>query len=291
MRSWCQPDHFKSTNLQIFKSNIMNILDEIIAYKYKEVEDRKALYPVKLLEKSLYFETPCLSLERYLLRPDKSGIIAEIKRKSPSKGDINPYVSVERTSIGYMQAGASALSILTDGPYFGGKNEDLATARKFNYCPILRKDFVVDEYQIVEAKSIGADAILLIAAALEPDRLKQLAAFARSFGLEVLLEVHNLKELQQTLCDDVTVVGVNNRNLQTFQTDVALSFELAQHIPAGITKVSESGLKQPETLVELKDAGYNGFLIGESFMMDSRPERAAAEFIREFRNLQQAQLA
>ncbi|SIT81102.1 indole-3-glycerol phosphate synthase TrpC [Pontibacter indicus] len=269
----------------------MNILDEIIAHKYKEVEERKALYPVKLLEKSLYFETPCLSLERYLLRTDKSGIIAEIKRKSPSKGDINPYVSVERTSIGYMQAGASALSILTDTNFFGGKNEDLMIARKYNYCPILRKDFTVDEYQIVEAKSIGADAILLIAAALEPTRLKQLAAFARSFGLEVLLEVHSLEELQETLCEDVTVVGVNNRNLQTFQTDVALSFELANHIPAGITKVSESGLKSAQTLVELKAVGYNGFLIGETFMTDGRPERAAAEFIRELRNLQQTSLS
>ncbi|MHC2990801.1 indole-3-glycerol phosphate synthase [Pontibacter sp. HJ8] len=265
----------------------MNILDQIIAHKYTEVAERKALYPVKLLEKSLYFETPCQSLERYLLRPDKSGIIAEIKRKSPSKGDINPYVSVERTSIGYMQAGASALSILTDTNFFGGKNEDLITARKYNYCPILRKDFVVDEYQIVEAKSIGADAILLIAAALEPARLKELAAFARSLGLEVLLEVHDKEELDEAFNEYVSVVGVNNRNLKTFRTDIGLSFELAQYIPAGITKVSESGLSQPQTLVELQQAGYNGFLIGETFMTDSRPERAAAAFIKELRQLQE----
>jgi indole-3-glycerol phosphate synthase len=265
----------------------MNILDEIIAHKHKEVAERKELFPVKLLEKSLYFETHCVSLEHYLLRPDKSGIIAEIKRKSPSKGDINPYVSVERTSIGYMQAGASALSILTDGKYFGGKNEDLVTARKFNYCPILRKDFMVDEYQIVEAKSIGADAILLIAAALDPARLKELAVFARNMGLEVLLEVHNLEELQASLNDYISVVGVNNRNLKTFKTDVGLSFELAKHIPAGITKVSESGLSRPQTLVELQEAGYNGFLIGESFMTNSRPERAAADFIKELRALQE----
>ncbi|MFD2998965.1 indole-3-glycerol phosphate synthase TrpC [Pontibacter toksunensis] len=264
----------------------MNILDEIIAQKYKEVAERKDLYPVKLLEKSLYFETPCVSLEHYLLRPDKSGIIAEIKRKSPSKGDINPYVSVERTSIGYMQAGASALSILTDTNYFGGKNEDLMTARKFNYCPILRKDFMVDEYQVVEAKSIGADAILLIAAALESARLKELAAFSSTLGLEVLLEVHSLEELQESMNEYVTVVGVNNRNLKTFKTDVGLSFELAKHIPAGVTKISESGLSQPQTLVDLQEAGYNGFLIGESFMTSSRPERAAAAFIKELRALQ-----
>lgn len=265
----------------------MNILDQIIANKHKEVAERKELYPVKLLEKSLYFATPCLSLDHYLLRPDKSGIIAEIKRKSPSKGDINPYVSVERTSIGYMQAGASALSVLTDTPYFGGKNEDLVTARKYNYCPILRKDFTVDEYQIVEAKSIGADAILLIAAALPGQRVQELAAFARSLGLEVILEVHSLEELQETLCPEVNVVGVNNRNLKTFKTDIGLSFELAHHIPAGITKISESGLSQPETLLALQEAGYNGFLIGETFMTDGRPERAAAEFIKELRQLQE----
>lgn len=265
----------------------MNILDEIIARKYKEVAERKELYPVKLLEKSLFFETSCLSLERYLLRPDKSGIIAEIKRKSPSKGDINPYVSVERTSIGYMQAGASALSILTDSNYFGGKNEDLVTARKYNYCPILRKDFMVDEYQVVEAKSIGADAILLIAAALPAKRVQELGAFAQSLGLEVLLEVHSLEELKQSFCKEVTMVGVNNRNLKNFRTDVGLSFELAKYIPAGITKVSESGLSQPQTLIELQEAGYNGFLIGETFMQHGRPERAAAEFIKEFRALQE----
>lgn len=263
----------------------MNILDEIIANKQKEVASQKELYPVKLLEKSLYFETSCLSLEHYLLRPDKSGIIAEIKRKSPSKGDINPYVSVERTSIGYMQAGASAISVLTDTKYFGGKTEDLMIARKYNYCPILRKDFTVDEYQIVEAKSIGADAILLIAAALEPARLKELAAFARSFGLEVLLEVRDKEELDTTLNEHVSVVGVNNRNLKDFVTDVNQSYEMTKHIPAGMTKISESGISNPQTLLELKQAGYNGFLIGETFMTSSRPERAAMEFIKDFRHL------
>ncbi|WP_114784792.1 indole-3-glycerol phosphate synthase TrpC [Botryobacter ruber] len=265
----------------------MNVLEEIIAYKYKEVAERKELYPVKLLEKSMYFPTPCVSLEQYLLRPDKSGIIAEIKRRSPSRGDINPYVSVERTSIGYMQAGASALSVLTDTKYFGGKNEDLMTARKFNYCPILRKDFTVDEYQIIEAKSIGADAILLIAAALEPARLKELAAFARSLGLEVLLEVRDKEELDATLSEHITVVGVNNRNLKDFKTDINASYEIARHIPAGITKISESGISKPETMIELKNAGFNGFLIGETFMNSSRPERAAAEFIHHFRVLQE----
>src|SRR3954468_733795 len=141
----------------------MNILDQIISHKRKEVDERKSLYPLKLLEKSIYYNSPVVSLKKYLLREDKVGIIAEIKRKSPSRGMINQHVSIERTSIGYMQAGASALSVLTDKEYFGGTNEDLNTARKFNYCPILRKDFFIDEYQIYEAKSIGADVVLLIA--------------------------------------------------------------------------------------------------------------------------------
>src|SRR3954462_11709546 len=152
----------------------MNILDQIIEHKRKEVEERKSLYPTKLLEKSIYFSSPTVSLRKYIRRPDLSGVIAEIKRKSPSKGVLNKNVSIERTSIGYMQAGASALSILTDTKFFGGTNEDLTTARKFNFCPILRKDFTVDEYQLIEAKSIGADAILLIAAVLEPREIDQL---------------------------------------------------------------------------------------------------------------------
>src|SRR5688572_9735975 len=169
----------------------MNILDQIIEHKRKEVAERKELYPLKFLEQSIFFGSQPVSLKKYVQREDKSGIIAEIKRKSPSKGVINPHVSVERTSIGYMQAGASALSVLTDKNFFGGSNDDLTTARKFNFCPILRKDFTIDSYQIVEAKSIGADAILLIAAALDEAQLKSLTAFAHAIGLEVLLEVHN----------------------------------------------------------------------------------------------------
>ena len=177
----------------------MDILEKIIAHKYREVEERKSLYPVKLLEQSIFFASPVVSLKKYVQRKDKSGIIAEFKRKSPSKGVINSAASVERTSIGYMQAGASALSILTDKEFFGGTSDDLTTARKFNFCPILRKDFVVNEYQIIEAKSIGADAILLIAAALTPARLSELAKVAKGLGLEVLMEVHTKEELQSNL--------------------------------------------------------------------------------------------
>lgn len=261
----------------------MNILDEIIAYKKKEVADRKELYPVKLLEQSHYFATPPVSLKKYIQRDDLSGIIAEIKRKSPSKGMINPHVSVERTSIGYMQAGASALSVLTDTNFFGGSNDDLMTARKFNFCPILRKDFTIDEYQIVEAKSIGADAILLIAAALPPARVKELAAFAHSFGLEVLLEVHNEEELNTNLDAQADLIGVNNRNLKTFELSVEISKQLAKRIPNSVVKVSESGIESVATILELKKYGYEGFLMGQNFMQHARPEIAAKEFIDELK--------
>jgi len=261
----------------------MNILDEIIAYKKKEVADRKELYPVKLLEQSHYFATQPVSLKKYIQRDDLSGIIAEIKRKSPSKGVINPHVSVERTSIGYMQAGASALSVLTDTNFFGGSNDDLMTARKFNFCPILRKDFTVDEYQIVEAKSIGADAILLIAAALPPARVKELAAFAHSFGLEVLLEVHNEEELNANLDAQADLIGVNNRNLKTFELSVEISKQLAKRIPDTVVKVSESGIESVATILELKTYGYEGFLMGQNFMQHSRPEIAAKEFIHDLK--------
>jgi indole-3-glycerol phosphate synthase len=268
----------------------MTILDKILEYKRKEVDERKSLYPVKLLEQSIYFATPAVSLKKYLLREDKSGIIAEIKRKSPSRGMINPHVSVERTSIGYMQAGASALSILTDKEFFGGSNEDLTIARKYNFCPILRKEFVIDEYQLLEAKSIGADAILLIAAALPPERIKELATFAHTLQLEVLLEVHDEKELNDNLEGGADLMGVNNRNLKTFELSVETSRRLSSLIPSSMVKVSESGIESPEAILDLKNYGFRGFLIGQVFMQSSRPENAAKDFIKELNRLTKAKV-
>lgn len=262
----------------------MNILDKIIAHKEKEVADRKALYPVKLLEQSIYFSSEAVSLKKYLTRDDKVGIIAEIKRKSPSKGMIHEFVSIEQTSISYMQGGASALSILTDTEFFGGTNEDLMTARKYNFCPILRKDFTIDEYQIVEAKSIGADAILLIAAALTPEKLNALAKFAHSLGLEVLMEVHNKEELDSHLSDHLDVVGVNNRDLKTFEVSIDTSLKLVDQIPEKFVKISESGISNAEAVIKLQSAGFQGFLIGEYFMSHSRPGAACASFIKKVRN-------
>ncbi len=264
----------------------MNILDKIVQHKRKEVAERKELYPVKLLETSIFFSSPCVSLSNYIKRPDKSGIIAEIKRQSPSKGPINPYVSIEATSIGYMQAGASALSILTDHKFFGGKNEDLSLAREMNYCPILRKDFVLEEYQIVEARSLGADAILLIAAILEPAQLKRLATFASSLGMESLMEVHSLAELEQHLNDQVDLVGVNNRDLTTFSVSLETSFSMAEHIPGEFTKVAESGISEPEDILQLATYGYEGFLIGERFMQHAQPHKACEQFIQKLRSFE-----
>jgi indole-3-glycerol phosphate synthase len=264
---------------------MMNILDKIIAHKKLEVAEKSSLVPVKLLEQSVYFDSNVVSMKKYIKHEDKTGIIAEFKRKSPSKGAINTNASVETVSIGYMQAGASALSILTDKEFFGGKNEDLTTARKFNFCPILRKDFIIDEYQIIEAKSIGADCILLIAAALEPKKLKELAVFAHSLGLEVLMEVHDGEELDASLNEHLDLIGVNNRSLKTFEVSLETSFGLVDRIPAEFIKISESGISQPETLVELKKAGFDGFLIGENFMKSARPEQAAYNFMHEYRRL------
>ncbi len=265
---------------------MMNILEEIVAHKKAEVQRKKELFPVKLLEESLFFSGQPVSLKKYLQRPDKVGIIAEIKRKSPSKGNINTHVNIESTSIGYMQAGASGLSILTDEKYFGGKNEDLTTARKYNFCPILRKDFILEEYQIVEAKSIGADVILLIASILQPAEIRKLADLAKSLGLEILLEVHNQEELNRSLTDNVDMVGVNNRDLQTFTTSVDTSRSLASEIPEDFVKVAESGISDPNTVLDLMSYGYEGFLIGEHFMQYGLPQRACRSFIKAIRNSQ-----
>ncbi|MGI9542061.1 MAG: indole-3-glycerol phosphate synthase TrpC [Cyclobacteriaceae bacterium] len=264
----------------------MDILEKILAHKITEVADRKGLYPEKLLQQSIYFGSQPVSLKKYLTREDKSGIIAEIKRKSPSKGEINPYVSIERTSIGYMQAGASALSILTDQSFFGGSNADLTEARKFNFCPLLRKEFIIDPYQIVEAKSIGADAILLIAAAITPQQVKEFTTVAHDLGLEVLLEVHNQDEFESHWHMEIDLVGVNNRNLKTFEVTIDTSVVLASIIPDDVVKISESGISDPQTIIKLKQYGFQGFLIGDTFMKNSRPEKACASLIEELMQIE-----
>lgn len=255
----------------------MNILDKIIAHKKLEVIQHRMSAPMQELQSSEYFYRPCLSLKRSLHQENSTGIIAEFKRQSPSKGVINAKADVVEVTGAYTAHGAAGLSVLTDKHFFGGANDDLVRAR-IHHIPILRKDFIIDEYQIVEAKSIGADVILLIAACLEPADVKRLATFAKSIGLEVLLEIHNEQELAH-ICDDCDIVGVNNRDLKTFTVDVERSIELAKRIPANKPAISESGIGSVETINLLRRSGFSGYLIGENFMKEPDPAIAFASFV------------
>jgi indole-3-glycerol phosphate synthase len=258
----------------------MNILEKIVVEKRKQVEEDKQLVPMELLEKSIFFRRECASLKEYITRNDKSSIITEIKKKSPALGAINPGINVENLAAAYTLAGASALSVLTDNKFFGGCNADLIAARENTTCPILRKDFVIDEYQVFEAKSIGADIILLIAAILTKEEIAQFTDLAHKLGMEVILEIHAEQELKKVY-GNVDVIGVNNRNLETMQIDITTSKSMAKLIPAGFIKISESGIENPEIVLELKQLGYNGFLIGSYFMKHSEPGKACAEFIEQ----------
>ena len=258
----------------------MNILDKIVADKYKEVALKKSLIPVKQLEKSVLFDIPTTSLAA-ALRNSSTGIIAEHKRRSPSKSVINQNVSVQDVAMDYETAGASGMSVLTDGKYFGGSLEDLLLARASVKMPLLRKEFIIDEYQLIEAKAHGADVILLIAAILTRDEIKSLSEFAKSLSLDVLLEVHNQEELDKSIMPSLDMLGVNNRNLKTFEVSTNISKSLSSQIPNDFVKVSESGISTIEVIKDLKQYGYQGFLIGENFMKTENPGASAAEFIKQ----------
>ena len=257
----------------------INILEKIVTHKKLEVAERKKLFPTTLLENSDHFNRTVYSLKKHIQNPDKIGIIAEFKRRSPSKGDINTNAIVEEVTPAYIKSGASALSVLTDTYFFGGKNEDLTTARKHNTCPILRKDFIIDEYQILEAKSIGADAILLIAECLTKEEVNRLSSFAKNIGLEILMEIHSAKQIEK-INSNIDLVGVNNRNLETFEVSIQNSINLFSQLPVDVTKISESGIHKPEDIMELRAAGFDGFLIGERFMKTGDPGAACGEFVR-----------
>ena len=255
----------------------MNILETIIARKKIEVAQAKAQVSAATLMQSQFFNRPVFSLKQFLLNQTKTGIIAEFKRQSPSKGIINNTADVVEVTTAYTQHGASCLSVLTDNYFFGGSTEDLIKAR-VNNIPILRKDFMIDEYQLTEAKAMGADVILLIAACLTPERVKELASFAQSLHLEVLLEIHSEQELQH-ICAATEIVGVNNRDLKTFTVDINRSIDLSKKIPADKIKIAESGINDIETISIFKNAGFKGFLIGENFMKQPDPTIAFAEFV------------
>ena len=259
----------------------MTILDKIIARKMSEVAERKLKVSVKELEMKGYFAKITNSLKTSLLHPASSGIIAEFKRKSPSKGIINANVTPKGVTLGYVQAGAACLSVLTDIDFFGGSDDDFLSARKANpSIPMIRKDFMIDEYQIIESKSLGADVILLIAANLSPQRVKELGKLTKELGMETLLEIHDEDELNRSLCEYVDVVGVNNRNLKNFsEQNVNASLELADKIPVNCIKISESCISEISTIKLLKSVGYHGFLMGETFMKTENPSIALAELI------------
>ena len=260
----------------------MTILEQIIVEKRKEVALAKERKSVRELEMSGYFGRNCQSLVLSLSEPNSSGIISEYKRKSPSKGVINGKLGPEEVTRAYVEAGAAGLSVLTDEPFFGGTQQDFELARKANpFIPMLRKDFMVDEYQIIEAKSMGADVVLLIAAALSPQEIQQLGTLARSLGMETLLEVHDEEELERSLGDYISIVGVNNRNLKNFaEQNVEASKVLSEKIPSNFIKISESCISSKQTIEELRTYGYKGFLIGESFMKTDAPGEALKTFLK-----------
>ena len=262
----------------------MSILEKIIAQKRIDVEKAKRICSVQGLLDMPLNARKANSFTDALRKKGSSGIIAEIKRRSPSKGEFMKDISVEVIASGYEKAGAAAISVLTDSSFSGGSLDDLKAARAVSQCPILRKDFIIDEYQIYEAKAHGADAILLIAAVLEDGEIEYLTGVAKAQGLEVLLEIHSKMELEHKFCEFVDMIGINNRNLGTFAVDVNLSISLAGDIPESFVKVSESGIGDPETVLRLRNGGFAGFLIGETFMKTGQPEKACEEFISALRS-------
>lgn len=256
----------------------MLILDKIIAHKQKEVALKKGLIPVSQLEGSVLFQRKTVSLAEKL-RASKTGIIAEHKRRSPSKSLINQNLNVFDVAKGYENAGVCGMSVLTDSKYFGGSLHDLLIARASCNLPLLRKEFTIDEYQIIEAKSYGADVILLIASLLTKAQIKQFSELAKSLQLDVLLEVHNEEELNKSIMPSIDMLGVNNRNLKNFVVSLEVSKKLAPKIPAEFVKVSESGISSVDTIKDLRTYGYQGFLIGENFMKTDNPGESARDFI------------
>lgn len=259
----------------------MNILDQIVLTKKTEVEMAKKLVSVKALEAGAYFNRQPYSLKEFMLAQERTGIIAEFKRRSPSRGVINDYSTVVEVTNGYAAAGASAISVLTDTDYFGGHPKDLMEARAANSVPLLRKDFMIDEYQILEAKAFGADIILLIASILSPAQIDTFSKFAKSLDLNVLLEVHNRVELERSINPNLDAIGVNNRNLADFSVNIQTSFDLVKEIPNEFLKISESAISDPKIINQLKLAGFNGFLIGENFMKTAHPGAAMRQFTEE----------
>ncbi|WP_223033764.1 indole-3-glycerol phosphate synthase TrpC [Hanstruepera marina] len=258
----------------------MNILDKIVRDKHIEVELKKSLIPISQLENSVLFNKQTFPLAE-TLRTSETGIIAEHKRRSPSKSVINQNLNVQDVAKGYELAGVCGMSVLTEGKYFGGSLDDLLIARASCNLPLLRKEFIIDPYQIIEAKAYGSDAILLIAAILSKKEIKQFSELAKSLDLNVLLEVHNEEELNKSIMSSIDMIGVNNRNLKTFEVSLKTSKVLSELIPNDFVKISESGISSVEAIKDLRSYGYKGFLIGENFIKTNNPGEHALQFIND----------
>ena len=260
----------------------MNILETIIEQKKLEIRNKKLEIRISDLERTDFFSRKTISLKKNLLDETRTGIIAEFKRKSPSKGVLNADADVVEITKAYTANEASGLSVLTDEHFFGGSTDDLIKAR-VNEIPILRKDFIIDEYQIAEAKAMGADVILLIASCLTKEEVNRLAQKAKSLHLEVLLELHTEEELEY-ICDETEIIGINNRDLKTFKVDIERSLLMAQKIPADKIKIAESGISSIESIKLFRENGFHGFLIGENFMKEKNPAIAFASFVNQLKN-------
>ncbi len=257
-----------------------NILDQIVEQKRIEVREKQQLQSIEDLKQNPFFQQTVISAKASVLNPTKTGIIAEFKRKSPSKGFINANAKVENVVKGYQQFGASVVSVLTDENFFGGSIADLQAAKQQLNIPVLRKDFIVDDYQVYETKAIGADLMLLIAECLTKEEVYRLAKLANEIGLEVLLEIHSEDQLEK-MNEYIDLIGINNRNLKTFVVDTEKSKQILKQLPADLIKVAESGISDPEVVKDLKAAGFQSFLIGENFMKHENPADAFQEFVNQ----------
>ena len=260
----------------------MDILEQIVARKKAIVAERKRTNPIPTFALSSYYARNVISLSESLRAENSSGIISEFKRRSPSKGIINAKAMVPEVTKAYSKAGAAGLSILTDTPFFSGVTDDLLAARAVNNIPILRKDFIVDEHQVYETKAMGADVMLLIAECLTKAEVKHLASLAKFIGLEIIMEIHSEEQLEK-YTPDIDIIGVNNRNLKTFEVSIEQSKQLFDKLPQDVIKISESGISDIAAIQELKAVGYQGFLIGENFMKTENPGLACEAFIQQLR--------
>lgn len=255
-----------------------NILNTIVEYKKKEVKEQRTLVSMESIKDSKFYNRKTISL-KHSIESKPIGIIAEHKRASPSKGTINDSnIPPAEIAIGYEKAGAAGISVLTDSHFFKAEKNDITTIRQSTTLPILRKEFIIDSYQIFEAKALGADAILLIAAILDSTQIKDYTDIAHNLGMEVLLEIHDAQEIEK-VPDQLDLIGINNRNLKTFEVDFRHSVRLCDLLPKELIKISESGISNPESIHELLQAGFDGFLIGETFMKTHDPGKACSDFL------------